>query len=59
MEIKLEGSSVEYYRGFVGSRVDMVSGLLVLGVDELSVAVVVARSSALRPGVRCYWVVRE
>ena len=53
MERKLDGSSVEFDRELVG--------LLALGKDEVSVAVavVVFRESALRSGVRWYWLVGE
>ena len=59
VEIKLEGSSVEYYRVFSGSRVDMEAVLAALGADVVAVAAVVARASALRSAVRCSWVVGE
>ena len=59
VEIKLEGSSVESDRGFAGARVDVVALLIVLGVYAVALAVVVARTSDLRSGVRWYWVFRE
>ena len=59
MEIKLEGFSVEADRGFAGSRVDMVSGLLALGADAVAVAEVGAHASVLISGVRWSWVVGD
>ena len=58
MEIKLEGFSVEADRGFAGSRVDTVEGLLALGADAVAVSVVVVHAYSIRSGVRCSWVVR-
>ena len=46
---KIDASSVEFDRGFVG--------LLTLGADAGAVAVMGERASALRSGVRWYWVV--
>ena len=47
MEIKLDGSSVQFDRGCVG--------LLALGADAVEVAAVVARSSVLISRVRWSW----
>ena len=59
MERKLEGYSVEYDRGFVGVRVDIVVGLLVLGVDVVTVSAVVPRASDLISVLIWFWVVVE
>ena len=48
MDRNLEGSLVEYNRGFAGARVDMVEGLLALHADAVAVEAVVAHTSALR-----------
>ena len=54
VEIKIEVSSGESERVDSGVRVDMVEGLLALGADAVAVAEVVARASAIRPGVIYY-----
>ena len=57
MKKKLEGYSLEYDRDITGSRVDMVAGLLMLGVDAVVLAAVAEHDSALRLVVRWYWIV--
>ena len=50
---------MEYDRGFVGVRVDIVVGLLVLGVDVVTVSAVVPRASDLISVLIWFWVVVE
>ena len=57
MKKKLEGYSLEYDRDITGSRVDMVAGLLMLGVDAVVLAEVAEQTSALILVVRWYWIV--
>ena len=40
--------------GGAGAKVDMVAGMLVLGMDEVSGGVVITLTFALRAGMRCY-----
>ena len=40
--------------GDAGAKVDMVAGMLVLGMDEVSGGVVITLTFALRAGMRCY-----
>ena len=51
VEIKLDGSSVEFDMGFVG--------LLTLGTDAVVAEAVGARNSALISGVILYWIIGE
>ena len=48
VERKLDIYSVEFERRDSGARVEMVAGLLALGVDAVSVAAVVVSDSDLR-----------
>ena len=43
---------MEYDRGALGARVEMVVELIMLGADSVAVAAVIARASDLRSGVR-------
>ena len=50
---------MESDRRFAGDRVDMVAGLIVLGVDAVAGTSLVARASDIRLGVKWSWVVLE
>ena len=58
-ERKLEGSSVKYYRGGAGDRVDIVEGLIALGANEVTLTAVVARDYSIISVVRCSWIAGE
>ena len=52
---KIEGSSGGSDKVTSGYRVEMVEGLLTLGMDVVTVSAVTARDSAMR---RCWWLWR-
>ena len=53
VEIKLEGSSGGYEMCASGSMVDMVTGLITLGMNKVAVAAAAARASDIISGVGC------